>query len=99
MNDEKEDINEMTISIVPGSNVGDIWYDTSQSSYVINTGVGNSNIANYTSNNITFTEPNALEIASGKIKIGNLTMEVEHFETCLRHLLEMTKTDKPEEFI
>lgn len=99
MNDEKEDANEMTITM-DGTTIGDIWFDTNQSSYVINTGTGNSVISNgYANSNITYTEPNALEIKAGKIKIGELTMEVDQFETCLRHLLEITKREKPEEFI
>lgn len=100
MNDETEDINEITISTIAGQNIGDIWFDASQSSYVINTGSGNSVVtSSYVNSNITFAEPNALEIKAGKIKIGELTMEVEQFETCLRHLLEITKREKPEEFI
>lgn len=99
MNDEKEDANEMTITM-DGTAIGDIWFDTNQSAYVINTGASNSVItSNYANSNITFTEPNALEIKAGKIKIGELTMEVDQFETCLRHLLEITKREKPEEFI
>lgn len=102
MNDETEDINEITISTIPGTNIGDIWFDTNQSSYVVNTGSGNSVITSSyvnSNSNITFTEPNALEIKAGKIKIGELVIEVEQFETCLRHLLEITKREKPEEFI
>ena len=104
MNDETEDINEITINTIPGQNIGDIWFDSNQSSYVINTGVGNSIVTSSYVNvngnsNVTFTEPNALEIKAGKIKIGELTIEVEQFETCLRHLLEITKKEKPEEFI
>jgi hypothetical protein len=99
MNDEDE-INEITITTIPGQNIGDIWFDSNQASYVINTGAGNSVVtSSYVNSNITFTEPNALEINAGKIKIGELIMEVEQFETCLRHLLEITKREKPEEFI
>lgn len=98
MDDKEENTDEIVISSTIGNNIGDIWFDSSQSSYVINTGLSNSVISAGQST-YTFNEPNALEIRSGKIKIGELVMEVDQFETCLRHLLEITKREKPEEFI
>ena len=99
MDDKEENTDEIVISSTIGNNIGDIWFDSTQASYVINTGISNSVLTASSQSSYTFQEPNALEIKSGKIKIGELVMEVDQFETCLRHLLEITKREKPEEFI
>lgn len=48
----------------------------------------------------TMSDPHALILPiSGTVKIGNLILDVEHLELCLKHLMDITKDAKPEEFI
>lgn len=37
--------------------------------------------------------------ANSHLRIGNLTLTKEEYETCMTYLLELTKKAKPEEFI
>jgi hypothetical protein len=96
MNDEKEyDISTLLKAINGSSIIGDMIFDPTDYAVKVNTGNSWSTV----DANISKIEPHTLEIREGSIKIGSLVMEVEQFETCIRHLLEMTKRDKPEEFI
>jgi hypothetical protein len=40
-----------------------------------------------------------IDFGTDKIKIGELEMTYDEFESCIKYLLELTKKEKPEEFI
>lgn len=102
MNDGKEDNEDTLATYLPkiasgatvGGVIGDTIYDTLTNTISINTGNGYSNISVGSVNSAP-----ADIIIDGSIKVGELVMEVDQFETCLRYLLEITKQAKPEEFI
>lgn len=59
--------------------------------------IGSSTYATHSANVETFsTEPH---IAPAHIIIGKLKLTRDEYEICMRHLLELTKREKPEEFI
>lgn len=97
MNDEKEyDISTLLKAINGGSSIiGDMIFDATDYAVKVDNGNGWSTV----NSTISQSAPHALEIREGTVKIGNLIMEVEQFETCLLHLLEITKQAKPEDFI
>ena len=99
MNDETEkvyDISTILNSINGSSIIGDLMFDATDYTVKVNNGNSWSAVTNSVTQPMT---DHAFEISQGTIKIGNLVMEVDQFETCMRHLLELTKQSNPEEFI
>ena len=94
MNDEKEYGISTLLNAINGG-IGDMMFDATDYTVKVN----NGNSWSVVDSTISQVVPHALEIRDGTVKIGNLVMEVDQFETCMRHLLELTKQSKPEEFI
>jgi hypothetical protein len=95
MNDEKEYSISTLLNAINGG-IGDMMFDATDYTVKVNNGNHWSTVTNSVTQPMT---THALEIPQGTVKIGNLVMEVDQFETCMRHLLELTKQSKPEEFI
>ena len=76
------------------ANVGDLSIDTSTCTISVKDGSSWKAI----DNSIGLGTP-SFAIHEGTVQIGNLKMDVEQFESCLRHLMELTKEAKPEDFI
>lgn len=76
-------------------------YGTIMSKLVHSGGYNVNSLVNITpiNNSTTIKKDNILQIDYGTIKIGNLEMEVEQLEICLRYLLNITKDAQPENFI
>lgn len=91
---EQEDIHTYVNRIGAGV-MGNILYDINSNTVSVYDGTSYTLAAS----NAFTPEPYTLQIKEGNVKIGNLVMDVDDFETCLRHLLKITKEAKPEEFI
>lgn len=90
-------MNETTIP-----SVGQMTFDANSGSYSIYTGTDYTTVTMAPSN--LNLEHHSLAIGDGTngdktIKVGKLVMTIDEFELCLRHLLTITKTEYPEEFI
>lgn len=73
--------------------------DTIGSMYWDNTTHSISAVGANSSFNVDKNE-HAIELrGEGTVKVGELIISVPQFETCLRHLLKITKDASPEEFI
>lgn len=100
MNDEKDD--ELTYNVakysqmINGGILSDILYDINTNSISVNTGSQHSNI---TFSSPSIPNPPALTLKDGVVKIGDLEMEVDQLEVCLKYLLKITKDANPEDFI
>lgn len=84
-------------------NIGDVLLDLSTNTYSICVDNGSyvDSVASWSAMNIPIKETEyGLSIdATAKVKIGDLVITGEEFETCVRHLLKITKDANPEEFI
>lgn len=100
MNDEKDEIKAYNIeyvsNVINGGSIGDILYDINTNAITVNTG---SQYSNITFSNPSIPHPPTLTLKDGVVKIGDLEMEVEQLEVCLRYLLKITKDANPEDFI
>jgi hypothetical protein len=90
-------MNETTVP-----SVGQITFDVNSGTYSMYTGTDYSTITLAQSN--MNTDNHVLSIGGADngyktVKVGNLVLSIDEFELCLRHLLTMTKSEYPEEFI
>ncbi len=96
MGDDLKDVTTSTWLQASNGFTGDMYYDAVSNSITVNNGGQYGSIV--LSNHNAQPAP-LLTLKDGNIQIGDLVMNVEHFEICMRHLLEITRRDKPEEFI
>lgn len=101
MNDEKED-EELTYNVeeysqmINGGTLGDIFYDINTNTVSVNNGTTYSSIVLSAPPS---TPAPVLTLQDGIVKIGNLEMNIDDLEVCLKHLLKITKDANPEDFI